>query len=60
MFRGNGLPVGFDTACNVDPVGTAGGAIYLTNGRRDYAIVLSPLGAVRVHAFESGAGQWTK
>jgi len=60
MFRGNGLPVGFDTACNVDPVGTAGGAIYLTNGRRDYAIVMSPLGAVRVHAFESGAGQWTK
>lgn len=60
MFRGNGLPVGFDTACNVDPVGTAGGAIYLTNGRRDYAIVLSPLGTVRVHAFEQGAGRWTK
>ncbi len=59
MFLGNGLPVAFDTACNIDPVGTAGGAIYLTNGRRDYAIVLSPLGAVRVHAFELGAGQWT-
>ena len=61
MFRGNGLPVGFDTAspCNVDPVGTAGGAIYLTNGRRDYAIVLAPLGAVRVHALEQGAGHWT-
>jgi prepilin-type N-terminal cleavage/methylation domain-containing protein len=59
MFRGNGLPVGFDAACKLDPVGTAGGAIYLTNGQRDYAIVLSPLGAVRVHAFEQGAGQWT-
>ena len=59
MFLGNGLPVSFDAACNVDPVGTAGGAIYLTNGQRDYAIVLSALGAVRVHAFDSGAGQWT-
>ena len=59
MFLGNGLPAGFDNACNVDPVGTAGGAIYLTNGQRDYAIVLSPLGAVRVHAFEEGANQWT-
>ncbi|MCX5739606.1 MAG: prepilin-type N-terminal cleavage/methylation domain-containing protein [Proteobacteria bacterium] len=60
MFLGNGLPVGFDAACNVDTVGTAGGAIYLTNGRRDYAIALSPLGAVRVHAFDLGASQWTK
>jgi prepilin-type N-terminal cleavage/methylation domain-containing protein len=59
MFLGNGLPVTFDTACNIDPVGTAGGAIYLTNGQRDYAIVLSPLGAVRVHAFEKGTNQWT-
>jgi len=59
MFLGNGLPVGFDAACNVDPVGTAGGAIYVTNGQRDYAIVLSALGAVRVHAFDKGANQWT-
>jgi prepilin-type N-terminal cleavage/methylation domain-containing protein len=59
MFLGNGLPVTFDTACNVGTVGSGGGAIYLTNGQRDYAIVMSPLGAVHVHAFEMGAAQWT-
>ena len=54
----------FNTDCVVlptgnNPFGNAGGAIYLTNGQRDYAIVLSPLGAVRVHAFEEGTNQWT-
>ena len=29
--------------------GEGGGAWYVTNGRRDYAVVLTPLGAVRVH-----------
>lgn len=58
-FAPNGVPVGFDTACNTGGVGSGGGAIYLTNGRRDYAVVLSPLGVVRVHVWESGAGQWT-
>jgi len=58
-FAPNGVPVGFDAACNTGGVGSGGGAIYLTNGRRDYAIVLSPLGVVRVHIWEQGAGQWT-
>jgi prepilin-type N-terminal cleavage/methylation domain-containing protein len=58
-FAPNGIPVGFDAACNTGGVGSGGGAIYLTNGRRDYAIVMSPLGAVRVHVWEQGAGQWS-
>jgi prepilin-type N-terminal cleavage/methylation domain-containing protein len=58
-FAPNGIPLGFDAACNTGGVGSGGGAIYLTNGRRDYAIVLSPLGVVRVHIWEQGAGQWT-
>jgi type II secretory pathway pseudopilin PulG len=59
MFRGDGIPITFDAACNRGTLGSGGGAVYLTNGRRDYAVVLSPLGAVRVHAFEAGAGAWT-
>jgi general secretion pathway protein H len=58
-FGPNGIPVGFDGACNLGGVGSGGGAIYLTNGRRDYAIVLSPLGSVRVHMWNAGAGAWT-
>jgi hypothetical protein len=59
MFQPNGIPVSFDSACNVGALGTGGGAIYLTNGTRDYAIVMSPLGAVRVHAWELGEADWT-
>lgn len=58
-FAPNGIPVGFDAACDTGGVGSGGGAIYLTNGRRDYAVVLSPLGAVRVHIWNAGAGAWT-
>ncbi len=58
-FAPNGVPVGFDAACNTGGVGSGGGAIYLTNGRRDYAVVLSPLGVVRVHIWNQGTGQWT-
>jgi prepilin-type N-terminal cleavage/methylation domain-containing protein len=58
VFRPNGIPVGFDAGCNLGGVGTGGGAVYVTNGRRDYAVVLSPLGSVRVHAWEAGMGAW--
>lgn len=59
LFRPDGIPVAFDAGCNTGGVGSGGGAIYVTNGRRDYAIVLSPLGVVRVHIWNQGAGQWT-
>lgn len=59
LFRGDGIPLTFDAACNLGTIGSGGGAVYVTNGNRDYAVVLSPLGAVRVHAFEAGAGAWT-
>jgi len=61
MFRPDGMPVVFDGAgvnCGaVGVTGTGGGALYITNGRRDYGIVLSPLGSVRVHAWDGNA--WT-
>jgi type II secretory pathway pseudopilin PulG len=59
MFRPDGLPVTFDASCNRVNVGRGGGAVYLTNGARDYAVVLTPLGGVRVHAWNGGGGAWT-
>jgi general secretion pathway protein H len=63
LFRPDGIPVGFNAACDPDDdlggVGSGGGAVYLTNGLKDYAIVLSPLGSVRVHIWNAGAGAWT-
>jgi prepilin-type N-terminal cleavage/methylation domain-containing protein len=68
MFGADGLPRQFHESSSTTPpcnqagspgnVGAAGGAIYLTNGHRDYAIVMSPLGTVRVHRWNSGA--WTQ
>jgi prepilin-type N-terminal cleavage/methylation domain-containing protein len=59
MFRPDGIPVPFDAACNIGAVGRGGGAIYVTNGVREYAVVLSPLGVARVHAWDAMRGQWT-
>ncbi|HUK62881.1 MAG TPA: prepilin-type N-terminal cleavage/methylation domain-containing protein [Dongiaceae bacterium] len=58
MFRPDGVPVGVTAACVAGGTGTGGGAIYLTNGTRDYAVVLSPLGGVRVHAWDRATGAW--
>jgi type II secretory pathway pseudopilin PulG len=70
MFGADGLPRQFHESTATTPpcdqagspgnVGAAGGAIYLTNGHRDYAIVMSPLGTVRLHRWNSGAGAWTQ
>lgn len=60
LFRPDGVPVAFDNACTTGTLGSGNGAVYVTNGRRDYAVVLTALGGVRVHAWEAGAGQWTE
>jgi prepilin-type N-terminal cleavage/methylation domain-containing protein len=61
MFRPDGLPVVFDggggNCGTIGMTGTGGAALYITNGRRDYAVVLSPLGSVRVHAWDGT--QWS-
>src|SRR5690606_4600261 len=59
LFRGDGIPLTFDDDCTLGTIGSGGGAVYVTNGVRDYAVVLSPLGAVRVHAYDAGAKAWT-
>ncbi len=57
-FRADGIPISATSGCALGATGTGGGAIYLTNGVRDWAVVLSPLGGVRLHAFERGAVAW--
>lgn len=62
VFQPDGIPRLFTTsgsACTaISQAGQAGGAIYVTNGRRDYAVVLAPLGTVRVHAWNPSSGAW--
>jgi prepilin-type N-terminal cleavage/methylation domain-containing protein len=59
VFRPDGVPRAYSTAPYTEgSVGTGGGAIYLTNGRRDYAVVLTPLGGVQVNAWNQTLGQW--
>jgi len=63
MFGPDGLPLTFDGTGGVcgalSPAGGGGGALYLTDGERDYAIVLSPIGGVRVHLWNPASGAWT-
>ncbi|MDH3521380.1 MAG: prepilin-type N-terminal cleavage/methylation domain-containing protein [Myxococcales bacterium] len=63
MFRPDGIPVTFDgdggTCGNVGAAGKGGGALYITNGKRDYAVVVSPLGSVRVHVWQPHTNSWS-
>jgi type IV fimbrial biogenesis protein FimT len=60
VFQPDGLPRLMDPAdcANLGSAGQGGGGIYVTNGRRDYAVVLSGLGTVRVHNWEGT--QWSQ
>jgi len=59
VFRPDGIPVSMSfTSGDCDEFGNTGSgsaALYLTNGDRDYAVVLSALGSVRVHRWQGGA-----
>jgi prepilin-type N-terminal cleavage/methylation domain-containing protein len=59
MFRPDGIPVAMSfsagTCGSIGPTGSGSAALYITNGQRDYAVVLSALGAVRVHRWEGSA-----
>jgi prepilin-type N-terminal cleavage/methylation domain-containing protein len=62
LFRSDGVPVGVAptaTTCGtIGSTGTGGASIYLTNGARDYAVVLSPLGDAGVHVWNTTS--WTQ
>jgi prepilin-type N-terminal cleavage/methylation domain-containing protein len=63
LFGPDGIPLTFDGAggdCGaLVGVGSGGGALYLTDGERDYAVVLSPIGGVRVYLWNTESGQWS-
>jgi prepilin-type N-terminal cleavage/methylation domain-containing protein len=67
-FRGDGVPVTMTAGCVAGAVGTGGGAFYFTNGRpglsaasrRDFAVVLMPLGTTKVFQWEISTGTWTQ
>ena len=57
-FGPDGIPVAFNTACNLGTTGTGAGAVYLTNGARNYAVVLNPLGTGNVERFDPVTNKW--
>lgn len=63
VFQPDGIPRLFTTngvtCTEIGLRGQGGGAIYVTNGDRDYAVVVSPLGTTRVHAWNPSNGNWT-
>jgi len=60
VFLPDGMPRAFSTGpFAMGPVGGGGGAVYVTSGTRDYAVVLAPLGSTRVHSWNRGADAWT-
>lgn len=64
LFRPDGIPLAFegDVGAGCGTIGTIGsgaGGIYLTNGDRDYAVVMTPLGGIRLHAFNNDNNAWT-
>jgi prepilin-type N-terminal cleavage/methylation domain-containing protein len=58
MFDPDGVPAGLTAGCAAGATGSGGGAVYVTNGSRDYAVIVTPLGAVRVNGWESELGSW--
>ncbi len=63
LFRPDGVPVSFTGTggdCNtIAGTGSGGGALYVTNTNLDYAVVLTPLGGVRVHGLAAAGSNWT-
>jgi hypothetical protein len=62
LFQPDGIPLLFTTngsSCSQMGLrGEGGGGIYVTNSRRDYAIVVTPLGTSRVLAWNPSSGNW--
>ena len=61
VFLPDGMPRSFSTGpFATGPLGSGTGAVYVSSGTRDYAVVLAPLGGVRVHSWNRGADSWTR
>lgn len=59
VFRPDGVPRAYSSGPYTEgAIGSGGGALYLTNGRRDYAVVVTPLGGVQVNLWDPSLGNW--
>jgi prepilin-type N-terminal cleavage/methylation domain-containing protein len=59
MFRPDGMPLSFDDTCATGNAGSGSGAFYLQNGERGIAVVLKPMGNVKVHSLNIASNTWT-
>jgi prepilin-type N-terminal cleavage/methylation domain-containing protein len=67
-FRGDGIPVNISVACVAGAVGSGSGGYYFTNGRaglsagerRDFAVILTALGTVKVFTWDQVGATWTQ
>lgn len=61
-FLPDGTPRAYvnDSLPGTGGIGSGGGAIYVTSGLRDYAVVLTPLGAVQVQVWNSQQERWRR
>ncbi len=59
MFRPEGVPLAFSADCSMGDVGSGGGGVYLNNGDRDRAVVLTPLGTSHAHSWNGVSGSWS-
>ena len=59
LFNSRGMTSAFKTDCTIAATASGGGTLYITNGKRDYAIVLNALGSVQTHAWDTGADIWS-
>jgi len=57
-FLPSGVPVAATAGCNLGNTGSGAAAVYVSNGTRDYAVVMTPLGSVHVQAYDQTAGDW--
>jgi type IV fimbrial biogenesis protein FimT len=60
LLAPDGTPRAFDSsgATTMADVGTGDGAIYLNDGERDHAVVMSALGSLRSYRWDAGDGSW--
>lgn len=64
FFGPDGVPIAFEgnagTGCGaLGAIGSGNGALYVTDGDRDYSVVLTTLGGLRLHAWDTSNGAWT-
>ena len=67
-FRGDGIPVAMSAACVAGDIGSGAGGFYFTNGRpglgaaerRDYAVILMPIGSTKTFSWDVANARWTQ